>query len=577
MARATREGRTDCGREIIIESPSGEQRHVMTHPRPLFDEVGRVTGAVNLLVDVTEQTQALETIREQAALLDAASDAIYVRDLQHTIIYWNKGAETVYGWTRSEALGRKANELFSVDEQFTAAHEALLRDGTWSGELTNTVKPGNHVHAFCRWTLVRDDEGRPKSVLVINTDMTEKQQLLEQFHQAQHLECLGTLASEIAHDLNNILTSILMTASLVRESIKNPEDLRIIDLMEGCALRGAEVVKQILAFARGLPGNRGPVQLRRLFQEMTSIVEKTFPRNIAFKNDAPKDLWLVQANVGQLHQVLMNLCINARDAMPDGGSLSLRASNVMVDELLARAESGARPGPHVCVTVADTGCGIPADQFDKISTPFFTTKDTGKGTGLGLSTVLSIVKNHAGFVKINSKIPGGTVFQVYLPAQPEMKPEAPSGKEKLPPKSNQELVLLVDDEIAMRNVIERALTGHGYRVLSASNGFDAANMILEHRSELRALITDATMPLIDGPGLVRRLKELEIEIPVICMSELDLNPSTNGLRENLTDLGVKVFLQKPFQLVALLWLLHRLPRPSAPTPDRGESLPSKSS
>ncbi len=521
---------------------------------PIFDTAGQYAGAVHIVSDITERKRAEERIREQAALLDAANDAIYVRALDHTVTYWNDGAERLYGRTRAEVLGRKIIELGEVDrEAFETAHAALLEQGSWSGELKKINKAGKGIIVFCRWTLLRDEQNQPKEVLAINTDITEQKQLEANFLRAQRMEGIGALAGGIAHDLNNILQPILMTAPLLRETTSDPENCEMLDTVESCARRGADIIRQLLTFARGEPGVRVPLPVRHLMHDMDKIIRETFPRNIQLNINAPKDLWQVMGDATQIHQSLMNLCVNARDAMPDGGTLTLAAENLTLDEAFAAMMPGAKSGFYVCVSVADTGMGIPPENLERIFDPFFTTKEIGKGTGLGLPTVLGIVRGHGGFVRVNSQVGKGTTFELYLPASSEAKAAARPKHETLPPRADGELILVVDDEASIRGVVWHTLEKHGYRVVIAAEGAEAMGLFARHRAEVRAVLTDMMMPGMDGPALVRALRQQEPQLPIIGMTGVGEKADIKGLEA----LGLVVLLTKPFNSAGLLGVLHQ--------------------
>jgi PAS domain S-box-containing protein len=405
-----------------------------------------------------ERIRAEEQVRKQAALLDAANDAIYVRTLDHTVTYWNAGAERLYGWPRAEALGRKITDLVGLESAaFAAAQATLLEQGHWSGELTKTSKAGKELVVFCRWTLLRDEQGQPREVLAINTDITEQKQLEANFLRIQRMEGIGALAGGIAHDLNNILAPILMVGQLLRETVTDPESRRMINTVEACAQRGADIIKQLLTFARGKPGARAPLPMRHFLNEMHKLIRETFPRNIQPRVNVPKDLWLILGDATQIHQALMNLCVNARDAMPEGGTLTLAAENVTLDAARAAMTPNAKAGEYVRVSVTDTGTGIPPEHVDRIFDPFFTTKEIGKGTGLGLATVLGIVRGHGGFVRVNSRVGQGTTFELCFPASPEVKAAATPEREVPPPRGQGELILVVDDEAAVRETVRQTL------------------------------------------------------------------------------------------------------------------------
>ncbi|HEX4644568.1 MAG TPA: PAS domain S-box protein, partial [Verrucomicrobiae bacterium] len=352
----------------------------------------------NLEHEILERKRVAESLKEKAALLDLAHDAIFVRDLNGPIRFWNKGAECLYGWTAAEAIGATIERLLSQDDQagFEAAQKALLEQGKWDGEFKKHTKEGAEVIVGSRWTLLRDEAGKPQSVLVINTDITEKKKLEAQFLRSQRMEGIGTLATGMAHDLNNILAPILISAGALRWELSAQERELAISRIELSVKRGADIVQQVLTFGRGVSGERAAIQPAEVLDEVAKIIGQTFPKNLELGADTQPGLWPVMGDTTQIHQVLLNLCINARDAMPRGGSLSLSAQNIRVDDRYvqtAQTNEQIRLGAYVLIQVKDTGEGIPPGNLEKIFDPFFTTKELGKGTGLGLSTVLGIVKS----------------------------------------------------------------------------------------------------------------------------------------------------------------------------------------
>jgi PAS domain S-box-containing protein len=490
-----------------------------------------------------ERIRAEAQLREQAALLDAATDAIYVRTLDHTVTYWNASAERLYGWPRAEALGRKITDLGDADHAaFEAAHATLLAQGSWSGELRKTSMSGKEMVVFCRWTLLRDEQGRPREVLAINTDITGQKQMEANFLRAQRMEGIGALAGGIAHDLNNILTPILMVGPLLRETVSDPESVQMINTVEACAQRGADIIKQLLTFARGKPGVRAPLPVRHLLNEMHKLIRETFPRNIQSRVNVPRDLWLILGDATQIHQALMNLCVNARDALPEGGTLTLAAENVTLDKSAAALAPEAKAGEYVRVSVTDTGAGIPPEIVDRIFDPFFTTKEIGKGTGLGLATVLGIVRGHGGFVRVSSREGQGTTFELYLPASPEATAAGTPAAEARPPRGQGELILVVDDEAAVREITQQTLEVYGYRVLTAGEGAEALTLFGQHRGEVRAVLMDMMMPGMDGPKLAQALRQLDAQLPLLGMTGLLERTGVKGL----DTLKLSALLTKPF-------------------------------
>jgi PAS domain S-box-containing protein len=540
---------------------------------------GTITHYLAAVEDITARRQAEEERREQAALLDIATDAIYVRTLDHIILYWNQGAERLYGWTRDEVLNRKSTVLFSQDfRAIEASQKAMLQEGNWSGERRHVSKAGKILTVFTRMTLVRDARGQPHSIFSINTDITEKKQLETQFLRAQRLESLGALASGIAHDLNNVLAPIVMGAQLLRDTIQTDAGKRLVTTIESSARRGADIVKQVLTFARGIDGERVPLQPKHFLKDMATIAEETFPKNIVVDTDIAANLWPVIGDGTQLHQALMNLCVNARDAMPAGGTLTLRAANVMIDEtfkitgdeLTAWMAPDPKPGPKVCLSVIDTGMGIPAENLDKIFEPFFTTKAPGKGTGLGLSTVLGIARSHDGFVRIKTEEGKGTCFELYLPALPaaEVAVSHQGGVEL--PHGRGQLILVVDDESAVRDVTRRMLEKHDYKVLTAVEGGEAVGIFMQHHATIAAVVSDMVMPGMDGPTLVQLLKQIDPGVRIIGMSGLGDHFGANSH----TPWGLPMFLTKPFTGEKLLIALRELLRaPPQSLPISGAAQP----
>jgi PAS domain S-box-containing protein len=493
--------------------------------------------------------QADARIREQASLLDKARDAILVRDLNHRITYWNKSAVRLYGWTAEEAVGRSVVDLLYLDKSgFHEAHEQTLLNGEWIGELTQIDMSGRELVIEGRWSLVSDDAGRPQSVLAINTDITEYRRLERQFIRAQRLESIGILAGGIAHDLNNILTPISMAVELLKMREPEARSLELLDTISSSAKRGANMVGRVLSFARGVEGRHVRLHPRRIIAEIESILRDTFPRNIELEVNADRDLWIIDGDPTQIHQVLLNLCVNAGDAISGAGRISINAQNVHLDASFAAANLEAAEGPYVCIRVRDSGEGIPPDIIDRIFDPFFTTKPLGKGTGLGLSTSLAIVRSHGGFIRISSKPGAGTLARVYLPAHPEFEEVPGSLSQVDPPNGGGETVLVVDDEAAIREIACHALENFGYRTLVAANGEEGLAVYTEHRLGIDIVFTDLMMPVMDGREMIRRILEINPGAKIVATSGIGPNPdSPHSFME-----CVMRFLPKPYTADALL-------------------------
>ncbi|RCJ16796.1 hybrid sensor histidine kinase/response regulator [Nostoc sp. ATCC 43529] len=495
-----------------------------------------------------ERKQTEQKIREQAALLDVATDAIFVRDLDDKILFWNKAAQQLYGWKKEEAINKKTRILWQEKQlpQLQEALNILMRNGSWEGELHQKTKSGKEIIVESRWTLVHEFSKKTQTILVVNTDITQKKQLEAQFLRAQRLESIGTLASGIAHDLNNVLAPILMTAQLLESQVNDERSRRLLPILIANAKRGANLVKQVLSFTRGLEGDRTILQLKHLIIEIQQIIKETFPKSIEVFTQISPNLWTVSGDATQLHQVLMNLCVNARDAMPNGGALKIFAKNLFVDESFTKMHIDAKVGHHVVITIADGGIGIKAEILDRIFEPFFTTKEVGKGTGLGLSTVLGIIKSHGGFINVYSEVGKGSQFQVYLPAQDATETTEEQNQE-LPPGQG-ELILVVDDEAAIRDVTKTSLESHNYKAITASDGIEAIALYAEHRDKISLVLTDMLMPSMDGLTTIRTLRKINPDVKIIAVSGL----SSVDKVDAAYDIGIKAFLPKPYTANQLL-------------------------
>jgi PAS domain S-box-containing protein len=540
--------------ELTNKTKNGRLLTIHSSVNPILDDQGQIVGFLAIQRDVTEQKNVEEKIREQAALLDIAQDAIIVRTMDDRIVYWNKGAQRLYGWSAEEAIGKDANELLfkELPPRLNEANAAVLDQGEWSGELTQICKNQTEVIVETRWTLVRDRNGLPLSKLIVNTDITGKKKLEKQFLRAQRMESVGTLAGGIAHDLNNVLAPVLISLQILRKKLPNPEDRSMLDRLEATVQRGADLVKQVLSFSRGMEIDRSLLQVRHLIEESKRFVKETFPAGIEITTNTPPDLWPVSGDSTQLHQILLNLCVNARDAMPNGGTLSIEASNLIVDENFTRIDVEAKTGPHIVISVSDTGIGIPADIRDKIFEPFFTTKEVGKGTGLGLSTVYAIVRGHNGFIHVYSEVDKGTTVKVYLPAIPSEQIEKPVEEAIQSYRGNGELVLLVDDETAICEIARMTLESNGYRVLTSGDGADALTQYFSHRPNIKLVITDISMPIMDGPALIRALRRLDPALNIIAATGLGDRMKVAEVQKS----NVQAFLSKPFTAERLLETIH---------------------
>jgi two-component system cell cycle sensor histidine kinase/response regulator CckA len=539
---------------IFLSGTIGEDKAIEAvragaHDYVIKDRMKRLVTAIHRAMRDSMERRVREVaerqIREQADLLNKAHEAIIVTNLDDRITFWNAGAARLSGWSSAEAMGRSPEDVLGVGyhAKIDEARSELSRRGEWRGELHLHDRNGKALVVEVSMTLVRDDEGRPKARLSIGTDVTAKKALEEQFLRVQRLESIGMLASGIAHDLNNVLAPILMGAPLLRSRTTQESDLRVIETMETSAVRGAGLVRQILSFAHGSSGERTLVQVRHILQDIVNLIGETFPKTIKLVDTGSNDLSPVLGNATQLHQVLLNLCVNARDAMPQGGTLRLGAENRRLDEATALSFPDAHPGPYLRLEVADSGTGIPPELLSKIWDPFFTTKGEGKGTGLGLSTVRGIVANHGGFVCLESTPGLGTTFRIFLPAADDASP--PGGSQRsvhsFIEHGNGELVLIVDDEANVRELVRVILTRHGYRTLVAGDGNEAMKHYASRSAEMALIVTDVNMPGLGGPELAREVLRHNEKMKIIFMSGAGSGP---GRPESNS--AASQILRKPF-------------------------------
>jgi PAS domain S-box-containing protein len=494
--------------------------------------------------DVTDRARAEARIREQAALLDQARDAILVRDLDDNILYWNRGAERLYGWTEAEAVGTSAGKLFARNDtpERAAAHRVVMEHGAWSGELQQVAKDGRPLVVESRRTLVRDAAGRPKSILIINTDITAKKKLETQLQHAQRLEAVGVLASGVAHDFNNLLTVINgYTEMLLAQTRPEAPAHAMLREIAKAGESATTLTQQLLAFGRKQVLSPRVVNLNALVAEAEKMLRRLIGADVELTTALDPALGSVMADPGQIQQVLMNLVVNARDAMANGGTITLTTRNATLNAATARAYVGAAAGPHVVLTVADTGCGIDEATKARIFEPFFTTKEIGKGTGLGLAMVHGIVTQSGGHIDVETAPGRGARFQIYLPRIDAAAADR-GGDSATGAQGGSETVLLVEDEARVRELGHLALQSVGYTVLEAPDGEQALRLVARHPGPIHLLVTDVVMPRMNGRALADHLTRARPNVKVLYIS--------GYADEALSRYGVPTagaaFLQKPF-------------------------------
>jgi PAS domain S-box-containing protein len=518
-----------------------------------------------------EKRRATARIAEQAALIDEAHDALLESEERYRLMFdrnphptWVYDIETLgflavneaalrhYGYTREEFLRMTIADIRPPEEVAQLMH-ALEEDPESSeprvfGVFRHRKKDGALIEVEISSSEITF-EGR-RAGLVLAMDVTDRRRFEKQFLRAQRMESIGTLAAGIAHDLNNLLMPIMMGVTLLKQYNPSQLGLRALDNIERSAIRGRDLVKQVLSFARGVEGSRVPINVGDVIREVRSIVESTFPKNVSLEMDSPDDLWWIDGDPTQLNQVLLNLCVNARDAMPIGGVLAVTARNADIDEHYASMHRGLTAGRFVMVQVADAGVGIPQQIIDRIFEPFFTTKEVGRGTGLGLSTVVAIVRSHGGTVHVYSELGKGTKFTVYLPAQQLGEtPALPSQPAKRSlPRGDGELILVVDDEPPILAITLQTLEAFGYKVIVSKDGAQAVGLYALRRDEIALVITDMMMPVMDGPALITALRHIDPDVKIIASSGL----TDDGRASRAAFAGITDFLYKPYSADVLL-------------------------
>jgi len=550
---------------IFFSGAIGEERAIEALKRGATDYVikdrpARLVPAIRQALARVEETErrrrAEEELREQASLLDKARDAIFATDVSHRIAYWNASAERLYGWKASEVFGRELPRLnLGHDSETLAEARAILfKSGEWRGEFRVRTKSGDLVQVESTWSLVLDSGGLPRSILYIDTDVTEKRQLETQLLRADRVDSIGMLTGGVAHDLNNVFTPILMGADLLRLSLSNPKDLRIIDNIETSAQHGTALVRQLTSFARGGEGERSEVQIAPLALDVKKLLRHSLPSDVELCIDCAETAWPIEADTTQIKQLLLNLCLNARDAMPDGGRITIRARNMTVEAALAGRHTGARMGPHLLLEVSDSGTGIPPEIQERIFAPFFTTKGIGKGTGLGLPTVAGIVKNHGGFVTLESELGRGSTFQLHLPALIREQPPASRSTSPFALRGHGETILLLDDDPTVRETFRLLLERVGYLAIAATDGVTGVAAFQRQADAIAVVVTDMMMPGLPGSDVIAAIRALRPGQPIVAISGWIEPAGLDALRALQPPVA---FLPKPVTAESLLLALRR--------------------
>ena len=555
LERAKRAGVSFTPIEVTIRCKDGANKTVLASAA----SVGENWGGEHLvlLYDITARKQSEQALLLRSAALEAAANAIVITGREGIIEWANPAFTTLSGWTPTDALGKNPRDLVKSGQHDAAFYrqmwETILAGKVWQGEIVNRRKDGALRTENMTITPLRDAKGEISHFIAIKQDITEQKTMETRFLQGQRMEAIGALAGGIAHDLNNVLSPIMMLTGLLKDKLTDESDLELLAMAQTSAQRGANIIKQLMTYSRGQESERVQIQPRHLIHEMIGMMRETFPRDLDIQQRLPVSLWKVLVDPTQLHQVLMNLCVNARDAMPTGGRLAIEAANISLADGDSKLAAGAKPGPYVMISVSDTGHGIPAEIRHRIFDPFFTTKPLGKGTGLGLSTVFAIMQHHGGFVVVDSTPQVGTTFMVGLPATTDgvEAAEVPLVPVSLPKVG--QTILVVDDERIIRDGIRLTLEHQHFQVMMAVDGADALTQFVAHRANISLVLTDLMMPVMNGVTLARALRAINPAVAIAVMSGM---VEVDNARE-LVALGIPDVLAKPFTTETLLETVHR--------------------
>jgi two-component system cell cycle sensor histidine kinase/response regulator CckA len=535
--------------ELVLKRKDGKKIVVLENAHAVFDERGRALYYEGTMTDITERKQTEEKIRLLSNAVRCVNECVSITDMSDNFIFVNEAFEKTYGYTRDELLGQNIRKVRATRNRPESLQDIIpetLRGG-WQGELWNRRKDGSEFPIWLSTSVIRDERNAPSALIGVARDISDHKQLQQQLIQAQKMEGIGTLAGGVAHDFNNILAIILAyTSRLLRAKPEPGKVSEGLEAIRKAVQRGAGLVRQLLTFARKTDVTFQSVNVNSTIEELTKLLAETFPETIAFSLQLDKDIPSIVADHNQIHQALLNLCVNARDAMSNNGTLTLMTKAVSGTELEKRFPE-AREEVYVRICVGDTGVGMTEATRGRIFEPFFTTKEGGNGTGLGLSVAYGIVKNHRGFIDVES-VPGtGSTFSLYLPVARDAADHAEELDQDEAPGGTETILVIEDDEVLLR-LVGAFLKEKGYKVLTARDGGEAIDIYREHSHEIALVFVDMGLPVLGGWEAFSKIRELNPEVNIIFTSGyLDSSAKSELLKS-----GAKDFIQKPFEPERLL-------------------------
>ena len=543
--RLMKEGTAAGSFENPILTKQGEERQIMWRNKTLR-EGGRIVGIISFGMDVTDRRRAEEQQARLSRVVEQAAESIVITDPQGTMIYVNPAFESISGYSRAEAVGQNSRLLKSGHQDaafYRRMWETLIRGEVWKGRLVNRRKDGTLFQEDATIGPVRDASGRIVNYVAVKHDVTNQMRLERQLMQAQKMEAVGRLAGGVAHDFNNLLGVITGYGEITRGKLRVDDPLRAkVDQILKAAERAAGLTRQLLAFSRQQVLQPRIVDLNDLVSNLEKMLRRLIGEDVELATSLDPGLGSVKADPGQIEQVLMNLAVNARDAMPDGGRLTIETRNAELDPDYAARRPPTRTGPYVMLAVTDSGMGMDAETQSHLFEPFFTTKEMGKGTGLGLSTVYGIVKQSGGYIWCYSEVGLGTTFKVYLPRVDEETAPANRPAAAAPSAGGSETLLLIEDDPALRELLAETLEEGGYTVLVANDGAAALQIADEYAGAIHLIVTDVIMPGLTGRQAAETIKAARSEVEILFISGY-----TNDAiaKHGVLEPGAK-FLSKPF-------------------------------